>query len=298
MVQAVGSAVTRVQPGDRVAINPSHACGHCDYCRGGRGNLCRRMFFLGSASIFPHAQGMFRERFVMRESQLTPLDPVTEAHISLGEIACAEPLSIGLHALHRAGPNCWARPCWSPAPAPSAAMCVMAARLAGAAEVIVCDMHDRALAIARQVGADRTCSAPTRWRPKTGRPGRGQHRSRRPALGRAGHLPERPRSAAAASSRWARCRPKGCPSRPTSVMAARARLPRRLPRPPGLRLGGAGHPQPPGRRAPADQRPAAAVARPRGLRAGAGQARAAPRCRWWPTEPQAWGAKASAHRFH
>ncbi|MCB1996284.1 MAG: alcohol dehydrogenase catalytic domain-containing protein, partial [Rhodoferax sp.] len=65
VVDAIGSAVTRVQPGDRVAINPSHPCGHCDYCRSGRGNLCRTMFFLGSASVFPHAQGLFRDAFVM-----------------------------------------------------------------------------------------------------------------------------------------------------------------------------------------------------------------------------------------
>ena len=36
--------------GDKVAVNPSHACGQCDYCLGGRFNLCRKMFFLGSAS--------------------------------------------------------------------------------------------------------------------------------------------------------------------------------------------------------------------------------------------------------
>src|SRR5439155_13243788 len=101
IVDAVGAEVTRVTPGQKVAINPSHPCGRCDYCHEGRGNLCRNMFFLGSASVFPHAQGMFRERFVMGERQLTP---VTESEISLGEIACAEPLSIGLHAIQRAGP--------------------------------------------------------------------------------------------------------------------------------------------------------------------------------------------------
>jgi L-idonate 5-dehydrogenase len=152
VVQAIGSAVTRVKPGDRVAINPSHPCGHCDYCRGGRGNLCRKMYFLGSASIFPHAQGMFRERFVMGEAQLTP---ITEPEISLGEIACAEPLSIGLHALHRAGPVLGEKVLITGA-GTIGAMCVMAARLAGAAEITVCDVHDRALALARQAGADRT----------------------------------------------------------------------------------------------------------------------------------------------
>ena len=86
IVERVGSAVTRVKPGDKVAVNPSHACGRCDYCLGGRFNLCRSMFFLGSASVFPHAQGMFRERFVMGQAQLTP---ITEPGISLGEIVRA-----------------------------------------------------------------------------------------------------------------------------------------------------------------------------------------------------------------
>jgi len=150
VVAAVGSDVSRVKLGDRVAINPSHPCGQCDYCRGGRGNLCRKMFFLGSASVFPHAQGMFRERFVMGERQLTP---ITEADISLGEIACAEPLSIGLHALHRAGPVLGETVLVTGA-GTIGCMSVIAARLAGAARVIVCDINDRALDIARSVGAD------------------------------------------------------------------------------------------------------------------------------------------------
>jgi L-idonate 5-dehydrogenase len=36
---------------------------------------------------------------VLGEAQLTPV----HEDISLGELACAEPLSIGLHAVHRAG---------------------------------------------------------------------------------------------------------------------------------------------------------------------------------------------------
>ena len=99
IVARIGASVSRVKVGDKVAINPSHACGQCDYCLGGRFNLCRKMRFLGSASVFPHVQGMFSERFTMGERQLTPI----HEDISLGELACAEPLSIGLHAVHRAG---------------------------------------------------------------------------------------------------------------------------------------------------------------------------------------------------
>jgi L-idonate 5-dehydrogenase len=151
VVVAVGSEVGRVRPGQKVAINPSHPCGHCDYCRAGRGNLCRHMFFLGSASVFPHAQGMFRERFVMGERQLTPID---EPEISLGEIACAEPLSIGLHALHRAGPVL-GETVLVTGGGTIGCMTVLAARLAGAAQVICCDIAERPLQMARTCGADR-----------------------------------------------------------------------------------------------------------------------------------------------
>jgi L-idonate 5-dehydrogenase len=152
VVEEVGPEVTRVKPGQKVAVNPSHPCGRCDYCRGGRGNLCRHMFFLGSASVFPHAQGMFRERFVIGEAQLTPIE---EPGVTLGEIACAEPLSIGLHAMHRAGPVLGETVLVTGA-GTIGCMCVAAARLAGAAQVVACDISDRALEMARTVGADRT----------------------------------------------------------------------------------------------------------------------------------------------
>ena len=150
VVDAIGSEVTRVKPGDRVAIDPSHPCGQCDYCRGGRMNLCRKMFFLGSASIYPHAQGLFAEAFVMPERQLTP---VHENDISLGEIACAEPLSVGLHAVQRAGSLLGKRVLVTGG-GTIGCMCAIAARLAGAAEVVVADVAARPLTIALQVGAD------------------------------------------------------------------------------------------------------------------------------------------------
>ena len=151
VVEQVGAEVSRVRPGQKVAINPSHPCGRCDYCRAGRSNLCRHMFFLGSASVFPHAQGLFRERFVIGEAQLTPVDE----DVSLGEIACAEPLSIGLHAVRRAG-ELLGKTVLVTGGGTIGCMCVLAARMAGAAEVIVSDIAERPLEMARRVGADRT----------------------------------------------------------------------------------------------------------------------------------------------
>ena len=114
-------------------------------------NLCRRMYFLGSASIFPHAQGLFASAFVMPERQLTP---VSEAEITLGEIACAEPLSVGLHAVQRAGASLLGKRVLVTGGGTIGCMCVIAARLAGAAEVVVADIADRPLEMARTVGAD------------------------------------------------------------------------------------------------------------------------------------------------
>jgi L-idonate 5-dehydrogenase len=158
VVEAVGAEVTRVKVGDRVAIDPSHACGVCDYCKTGRMNLCRKMFFLGSASVFPHAQGLFAQRFVMGERQLTA---VNEPEVSLGEIACAEPLSIGLHAVQRAGGSLLGKRVLVTGAGTIGCMCVIAARLAGAAHVAVADVADRPLQMARAVGADEAVRSDT-----------------------------------------------------------------------------------------------------------------------------------------
>ena len=49
------------------------------------------MRFLGSASLFPHVQGMFSEFFVMGERQCYPV----AGDVTLGELAFAEPLAVG-----------------------------------------------------------------------------------------------------------------------------------------------------------------------------------------------------------
>src|SRR6476660_4028553 len=154
VVAKVGAGVTRVKPGDKIAVSPSHACGQCDYCREGREQLCRNMRFLGSASIYPHVQGMFSEYFVMGERQCYPV----AADISLGEIAFAEPLAVALHAVNR-GPQLLGKSVLITGAGTIGCLTVLAARLAGAAKVTVSDILDRPLAQARIVGADVTLHA-------------------------------------------------------------------------------------------------------------------------------------------
>jgi L-idonate 5-dehydrogenase len=150
VVAKIGAGVTRVKEGDKVAINPSHPCGKCDNCRDGRENLCREMRFLGSASLFPHVQGMFREYFLMGERQLTPI----AADVTLGELACCEPFSVGLHSVNRIGMPLVGKTVLVTGSGTIGCMTVLAAKLFGAAKVIVTDVVDNPLSVARSIGAD------------------------------------------------------------------------------------------------------------------------------------------------
>jgi L-idonate 5-dehydrogenase len=149
VVAAVGEGVTRVVVGDKVAVSPSHACGRCSYCREGREQLCEQMRFLGSASRFPHVQGMFREYFVMGERQCYPV----RGDVSLGELAFAEPLAVGLHAVNRGG-ELLGKSVLVTGAGTIGCLTVLSARLAGAAKITVSDILDRPLSQASAVGAD------------------------------------------------------------------------------------------------------------------------------------------------
>jgi 2-desacetyl-2-hydroxyethyl bacteriochlorophyllide A dehydrogenase len=46
-IVAVGSHVTELKPGQRVAVDPSMYCNECHYCRLGRNNLCERWNAIG-----------------------------------------------------------------------------------------------------------------------------------------------------------------------------------------------------------------------------------------------------------
>jgi len=149
VVAGVGPGVTRVRVGDKVAVSPSHACGRCEGCREGREQLCSNMKFLGSASLFPHVQGMFQEYFVMGERQCYPV----AGDITLGELAFAEPLAVGLHAVNRGG-DLLGKSVLITGAGTIGCVTVLAARLAGARKVTVSDILDRPLEQARVVGAD------------------------------------------------------------------------------------------------------------------------------------------------
>ena len=148
-VVEVGAGVTRVRPGEGVAVDPSNPCGRCRYCREGMGNQCLDMRFYGSAMRWPHVDGGFREVLVCTEAQAVPVpDGVPPGHA-----AFAEPLAVCLHAARQAGPLLGKRVLVT-GTGPIGALAVMVARRAGAREVVATDISDAPLRIARRIGAD------------------------------------------------------------------------------------------------------------------------------------------------
>ena len=150
-VAAVAADVTRVKTGDRVAVNPSRPCSICKYCLEGLPNQCLEMRFYGSAMRDPHVEGAFRNRLVCDAVQCELLDN----GVPLDLAALAEPFSVALHGVGRAGPLLGKRVLVSGC-GPIGALSVAAARLHGAAEIVAVDLTDATLAIARQMGADVT----------------------------------------------------------------------------------------------------------------------------------------------
>jgi L-idonate 5-dehydrogenase len=155
VVEALGAGVTGLCTGERVAVSPSRPCGRCRYCQEGAQNHCLDMRFYGSAMRMPHVHGAFRQVLVADAAQCHPV-----GELSAGEAAMAEPLAVTLHAARRAGQLLGKRVLVTGA-GPIGALCVLAARRAGAVEIVATDIADKPLGVVADMGADRTINVAT-----------------------------------------------------------------------------------------------------------------------------------------
>jgi L-iditol 2-dehydrogenase len=145
IVEQVGSAVTNLKIGDRVAIEPAMPCGKCDQCLVGRPHTCRTLKFLGCPK---QAEGCLSEYIVMPEESCFKM----RDSMSFAQGAISEPLAIGVYAVK----------CSVPMPGKTigilgsgpVGLCVLMAALAqGAEKIYVTDKLDERLKVARQAGA-------------------------------------------------------------------------------------------------------------------------------------------------
>jgi L-idonate 5-dehydrogenase len=153
-ITALGEDVTTLLVGLRVAVNPAVNCGTCPFCLKGLTNHCLNMRFMGSASVFPHIQGMFREFICVAATQCVPI-PNT---LDFAQASMAEPLAVALHALRHAGSLIGARVLIVGC-GPIGCILVAAAKRAGAHQIVAVDLAQKALDTATHLGADQTILA-------------------------------------------------------------------------------------------------------------------------------------------
>ena len=154
-VTALGQGVSDLKEGDLVAISPSRPCGACKYCFEGSHNQCLNMRFYGSAMPMPHIQGAFRQTLNARAEQC-----IKANGLSAAEAAMAEPMAVVLHATRNAGEMLGKRVLVTGC-GPIGVLSVIAARRAGAVEIVTTDLADNALLFAKNAGADRVINTMT-----------------------------------------------------------------------------------------------------------------------------------------
>ncbi len=95
IVIETGALVTRVKPGDLIAIDPSIHCGECDQCKAGRPHTCRKNRFLGCPG---QLDGCLCEYIVMPDFCCYPLNN----SFTPTQAALVEPLTIGTYSVELA----------------------------------------------------------------------------------------------------------------------------------------------------------------------------------------------------
>lgn len=145
VIEEVGSGVTHLAAGDRVALEPGISCWRCRHCKGGRYNLCDDMKFFAT----PPVHGSLANQIVHPADLCFKLPD----GVSLEEGAMCEPLSVGVHACRRAGVGPETAVLIMGA-GPIGLVSLLAARAFGAPRVAIVDVDEHRLAVAKSLGAD------------------------------------------------------------------------------------------------------------------------------------------------
>ena len=149
-VVEVGRNVKHLKAGDRVALEPGKTCGHCEFCKTGRYNLCPDVVFFAT----PPVDGVFQE-YVAHEADLCFKLP---DNVSTMEGALIEPLAVGFHAAMQGGARA------GQTAVVMGAGCIglvtmMALKAMGVTKVYTVDIMEKRLQKALELGADGVINA-------------------------------------------------------------------------------------------------------------------------------------------
>lgn len=143
-VVEIGEGVTKVKVGDKVTGAPLLPCLKCDDCQNGNYSLCKHYSFIGSRQ-----QGSNADYVVIPERNAVPFDK----SISYEQGVMFEPSTVALHGLklndYKGGEYVAVLGCGT-----IGIFTAQWAKIFGAKKVVVFDISDERLALAKRMGAD------------------------------------------------------------------------------------------------------------------------------------------------
>lgn len=148
----IGTAVTRAKIGDRVSAEGHVGCGTCEQCRTGNGHICNAVDILGI-----DCNGCFAKYIAVPDENIWPVHPDIPDKIA----AVFDPLGNAVHTVMSAGVS--GKSVLITGVGIIGLMAVTVAKAAGAGKIIVTDVDDKRLELARQLGADETFNARQEW---------------------------------------------------------------------------------------------------------------------------------------
>ena len=150
VVWDTGSRVSTLKKGDRVTVEPNLTCGKCYNCRHGRYNICTNLRVIGCVGY----DGALAEYIAIPEEKTIKI-PDT---LSFEEAALIEPVAVAIHAVRISGQKIGDRVLILGA-GTIGLFVMQAARLTGAKQVLITDLLDYRLELAKNLGADNIINA-------------------------------------------------------------------------------------------------------------------------------------------
>jgi threonine 3-dehydrogenase len=145
IVEEIGPGVTHYSPGDRVSGEGHITCGYCRNCRAGKRHLCHKTIGIGI-----HRDGVFAEYLVIPESNVWPIHNEIPSEIA----AFFDPFGNATHTALSF--EMVAEDVLITGAGPIGIMAVAICNFVGARHVVITDVNDYRLDLARKMGASRT----------------------------------------------------------------------------------------------------------------------------------------------
>jgi len=147
-IESIGQGVTGFTVGDKVTATPQEVCGQCPPCQRGQYNACEHLKVRGF-----QAPGSAQDLFVTEADKLVKLPD----DFTYEQGAFVEPVAVAAHVMQRAGDLTGHNVVVAGA-GPIGNFVAQAAKSSGASKVLITDISDFRLGVAKQVGIDATCN--------------------------------------------------------------------------------------------------------------------------------------------